>query len=460
MAAANAPKQGVAYEIFLKNKLEDAFDKERKNNPFQGTKGNVQVDVQAMEIAGNGSGSDLEGLATLHFKTTGFIQKGVRVEVKHIKNGEEEGTTGNLPSSEGLDFGQFSVLYVLNRTEDEKPDRGCWIANVTGNTWKKSKGKNIPLIMNTVGELNRLHDTEFVNHAPIRYQEEQEEKKMPLWSAFNPNKAKPHLEQPENIQVMEKYGIDPTRAIVIEGLNEHVYRVPNKDGGYTYVNKLDKRGNPTNQLKFENETFAERGIEPENERIAAIIKADKTFVVKQEKDVIDENNEYAQQILNYYATKGDDFLQIKHYGLFALRTEEYYKDKGASPPYPPEWHDDFDSMHFGKILSGEESKISVRFRMKGHGNVKNGVHNYTCAIKFSLPKVRSPHNLSSNDTVDALVKYWNKNLHKLQSLQINNLEGFEELDGPGCIASGTKKKRGRRRSSTRRRGKARRTSRR
>lgn len=455
MAAANAAKQGVAYEIILKDKLETAFDAERANNPFQGAKGNVRVDVQAMEIAGNGSGSDLEGLATLHFKTTGFIQKGVRVEVKHIKNGEEEGTTGNLPSSEGLDFGQFSVLYVLNPTEDAQPDRGCWIANVTGNTWKKSKGKNIPLIMNTVRELNRRHNTLFTNHAPIRYEEEKE-----LWSAFNSNKAKPHLKQSENKQVMEEHGIDPTRAIVIEGLKEHVYRVPNTNNEYTYVNKMDKHGNPTNQLKFENETFAERGIKPENERIAAIIKADKTFVVKEEGVVMNENYEYAQQILDYYATKGDDFLQIKHYGLFALRTKEYYKDKGASPPYPPEWHDDFDSMHFGKILSGEESKISVRFRMKGHGNVKNGVHNYTCAIKFSLPKVRSPHNLSSDDTVDALVKYWNKNLHKLQKLNINNFEGFEELDGPGCIASGTKKKKGRRRCSTRRRGKARRTSRR
>ena len=138
-----AAKAGADYETELAQKL---WDKYKKNCDNIGTT-NITYEVLEPEIAGSSSGSDLAGIAKWTIKGKGTHEMNLNIEVKNIKKAGK--CTG------GLDFGQYTLVYILNKETDE----GLWYPNVDGLTWKAIGGKNQKLILATVTALNDLDST-------------------------------------------------------------------------------------------------------------------------------------------------------------------------------------------------------------------------------------------------------------------------------------------------------------
>lgn len=433
-SGSNAAKNGAKYELYLRNRLESAFEKVRRENEFTGPMGNISVEIPPLEVAGSGGGHDLDATANLTFGTSGHIRKGVRIEAKHIKDdkGSEQLSGIIKKGTSGLDFGAFTLLYVLNKGLGGNPDVGCWIANVNGDTWKGSGGKNEDMIISAVKEMNTpARRRELANIAPKHYEDEEDR-----WNRLVEDE--PGYEsvlEPKNIEIMVENGLDPydPELVIINGIPEKNFRVPNEDGSFSF-----------NKNNFQNQTYDKMPIEhptiPKN-----VLKANPVLTVKNF-GVDGTGDSLCNQLVDYYARKGDDFVQIKHYGLFALRNIEEYN--GSSPPCPPHWYDD-DLFYFKNVVLSPPTKITLRLRYKYRNKGRNDVRTYTCSIKYELPRTHSPYHLSNDKDLQELVEYWNVNLHKLQKLNAKSQEAFYQCKGKGCSVMGGTKRRRKRSSKTR-----------
>lgn len=87
-------------------------------------------------------------------------------------------------------------------------------------------------------------------------------------------------------------------------------------------------------------------------------------------------------IADYYASKGDEFIQIRGRGLYAFSTE--------------------DASQLGiPLFSGKGKKASVRFRIKPHGGY-DGTHSFTTAIKLTVE--RSETDMDDDKDLDAIIQ--------------------------------------------------------
>ena len=465
--ASNASVVGTAYERKLLTEIQRSFDEKfTDHNPFKkSNETNVVLKVEKAAAAGNGAGSDLEGSITISVDAFGTMSKPLKIEVKHIKKDNDDvyHVEETPPSSGGLDFGQFSLLYFL----DVNTNSGCWIANTTGGIWEKAGGKFQPMIVNTVNKFNSIARDEpetFINMTPSDYLQEQS-----MWSALSSKVANNHVNNKRNLEIIGtfmnrsyssqelKQKINSRSIVLIKGIHEEVYHVPNKRGTpnpIIVVTKENKEGKMVTTRKYKNPTFDEQKTTP-----AAVYKRDFkgnpvphliqkhtdcmgvgsefNFTAKDNYSQANDDAEYIQQLIEFYKTKGDDMIHIRHYGLFALNGLDYYSGDGGTPPCPEHWYQN-DNFFFQNILTHPNTGIGIRFRLKGHGNTASGVRNYTCAVRFDLNREKSPYSLDIDTDVDELTTHWDRTLRDIP--RNAKQETFEELNRRKmCVAMGTKK---------------------
>ena len=466
---SEAAYQGAKYEEKLLTHLQQSFGgKFTDHNPFKKSKKtNVVMTVEEPTAAGNGAGSDLEGTITISVDAFGTMSKPLKIEVKHIKkkNDDVYHVEKTPPSSGGLDFGQFSLLYFLDTEQEE----GCWIANTSGGIWGKAGGKFQPMIVNTINKFNSIAQDEpgtFENMTPNKHEYEQERK---MWNLLDNKVAHRHAKHELNLGIIGtfinhsyspqelKQKIDRGVIVLINGIHEVVYHVPNKREPFNPIiteTKMNSKGKMVTTRKYKNPTFDEEDTTPtavyrknnQGKPVPYLIEkqsdcmgtgSEFNFSAKTKGSHANDDADYIQQLIEFYKTKGDDLIQIRHYGLFALNGLDYYLEDGGTPPCPEQWYQD-DDFYFENILTHPNTGIGIRFRLKGHGNTESGVRNYTCAVRFDLNREKSPYSLDIDTDVDELTTHWDRTLRDIP--RNAKQETFEELNRRKmCVAMGTKK---------------------
>ena len=394
---------GANYEKELANKL---WDRYKETDCSKTGKTNITYETLQPEPAGSSSGSDLASVTKWTIDGKGEHTMNVNIEVKNIK------AKGRCTA--GLDFGQYTLVYILNK----KTNDGKWFPNVDGKTWKAKDGKNQPLILATVNVLNNLNlDTSGLPPRPSK-------DKLDIWSLAAGKKRKATLKE-------AKWNVNDADNIVIQGLKEEHFRPPNSLVGNKFEADALKEGErPTQEANWVGCMLAMKGP-----RTSSDISVP-----------TDTANAMLEDIKNYYLTKGDDLIQIKKYGLFTLKDKSQYGEYPFVPPVPDAWYDSSFSF-VDYVLNNPETGIKLRLRYKYHTGKKSSFRDWTCAIKFDFnTKLQSSHSLDNSNDIGILADYWCDNFRALSLFLEENEDSADSIFGTagdsmsGCSIMGGSKK--------------------
>ena len=351
-AGAQAQKAGTQYELDLTVNLANTAKTAAACSKYKDLK------VWACPPAGGGAKSDLVCKGRLAFQqalacTT--VQK-IEIEAKHIK----------AQSTMGLDFGQFTMQYLYNKTDRT----GVWIPNTNGKNWQVIKNGiyiNRSLILNVVQLINQdkaampnIADS-INNHG------------FPLsWEGWkNPPWTDGRMGMPAKEVFLRGVGImtgpSENYALIAGVFHNFILAISNSagwrhSGGRWTARELVFRGTATGR----NELGVKGG------------------------------EHLVTSILSFYQAKGDAFIQIKQYGLYALSNRA---------PAPPAWLAK-PPFFFANAL--KTAKIVIRIRYKNHSSSSpTGYKDFNCGIKFDMSRdSRSPYNLDDAKQRAELVNYW------------------------------------------------------
>ena len=399
-----AAKIGAEYETELATKL---WDKYKLTSCNASTPSPIYKTLEP-ETAGSSSGSDLAGITEWTINGNGQYIMKLNIEVKNIK--------GIGKCTSGLDFGQYTLVYILNKVSNN----GIWFPNVTGQTWNAINGKNQSLIRATVNALNKLDSTN--SQLPPRPSAEN----LDIWSIASPTKRNKILDESMDWDVKNQ------DIIVIQGLKEEYYRPPNSLFGNVFtLDALPIKERPVLEARWAGCILAMKGPN----KLSDIVVPNDTA------------NAMLADIKNYYATKGDDLIQIKNYGLFTLKSVNQYNTSPFAPPVPKDWYDDrsFDFVNY--ILNDNNTSIQLRLRNKYHGKSSSSFRDWTCAIKFNFnKKLNSKYTLDNDNNANTLVDYWCEQFKSLSfALSEETEDNIENIfsdvtDGSCSIMGGNKKR--------------------
>ena len=150
-----------------------------------------------------------------------------------------------------------------------------------------------------------------------------------------------------------------------------------------------------------------------------------------------------------YSNKGDDLIQIRHFGVFTLRDLSQY---GEYPACPEIWYQQ-PTFHFNHALDNAK-KISIRLRLKPHDRKPGNFRDFACAVRFDLNTAfKSPFNLDIPATLSPLTQYWCNTFKKVETDVIARVENDNEeetepivIDGCSIMGEGRKRRTRKRRS--------------
>lgn len=405
---AQAVAVGTAYEHYIGSNLLQAYQSICPSAQFT-----IEPKI-VQDMAGSGDASDVHTLVevkALNGNSSSVRQLRLNIEVKHIK--------GARASTTGLDFGQFTLKYIC-QLDAPFPNgnvvSGTWEINKGGTNYKKAaEAGKTGLMDSMVMMLNGLD--------PRCYKKDM----------FTPNIGGPIN---PNIWKVSPGSADGT-VIVVSGINEAMY----------YSNHtLDAKGKfmKQNRIKTPPLPMAWPGGE-------FIIAGDAG-----KKGVDISTDGAAKQLLvqakDFYSNKGDDLIQIRHFGVFTLRDLSQY---GEYPACPESWYQQ-PTFHFNHALDNAK-KISIRLRLKPHDRKPGNFRDFACAVRFDLnTDFKSPFNLDIPATLSPLTQYWCNTFKTVETDVIARVENDDEEETEpividGCSIMGGRKRRTRKRRSRKRR---------
>jgi len=410
---AEAVAVGAAYEHFIGNNMLEAYKTACPDTQFTIAPKIVQ------DMAGSGDASDVYTLVELTaLNGASNLKERLRlnIEVKHIKSAR--------PSTSGLDFGQFTLKYICELDpSNANVMSGTWVINEGGTNYKKAqKAGKTGLMDSMVVMLNGLDA-----------------------GCYNKNDFTPTIGDTLDPHIWKVDNVDPKKPNqrVVRGINEAMYY---KD------HTLDAKG------KFMKENRIKKPALPMAWPGGEFIIAGNAG----KKGVDISTDPAAQQLLlqakEFYSNKGDDLIQIKHFGVFTLKDKSQY---GKYPACPTDWYDN-PKFKFSNALD-KAKKISIRLRLKPHDRKPGNFRDFACAVRFDLDHKnnKSPYDLDKPDTTLApLTHYWCTTFKEIQTEVFavagnDNEEDNEEENVEdkkphvidGCSIMGGRKKRTRKRKS-------------
>ena len=401
---AEAVAVGTAYEHTIGTNLLQVY---------QNTCPSAQFTIEpkiVQDMAGSGDASDVHTLVevkALNGNSSSARQLRLNIEVKHIK--------GRRVNTSGLDFGQFTLKYIC-QLDAPFPNgnvvSGTWEINKGGTNYKKAEkvGKT-GLMDNMVIMLNGLDP-----------------------GCYNKNMFTPNIGVPINPNIWKVSQGSSNKEVVVSGINEAMYYSDHT---------LDAKGKfmKQNRIKTPPLPMAWPGGE-------FIIAGDAG-----KKGVDISTDPAAQQLLvqakEFYSNKGDDLIQIRHFGVFTLRDKSQY---GEYPACPEIWYDE-PTFHFNNALDNAK-KISIRLRLKPHDRKPGNFRDFACAVRFDLNTAfKSPFNLDDKQaTLSPLTEYWCNTFKQVETDVIAIVENDDEEETEpividGCSIMGGRKRRTRKRKS-------------
>ena len=474
-APKGAAGKGFAYETELFSLMDATWQSNsRKSTGSAALPGEVTAMVDNPAPAGAGDGSDLEwhALFSIKGKAAGGSKAHSSTVSFEIKNIEPTKSGVEQKGSGGLDFGQFSMVFIMgedgagyfqhniNGTSFQKGAHQDWIRLACKTLEDVSLGDpsllTRPVGVSVAGVLTGCFDLDQSIHsdliANLRYVPEPAPGRAgkveePRVGTHRGGVYRLMIESPPRM---------PTRAAFLAEVDAEVVAMVASgtlDAAQEHRRKV-ALANPLVLMGVEEAAFrgvgevgtiTDKGKSYEGWCSKPLAAGDRLHDVAKSKELhlvlqgtagpkqIDcpaaARAELLKGAQDWYANKGDDFIQIRGYGLMTLRPLAWYKSEGKKPPCPEAWYANKNFL-FSELLASPDTKIVLRWRSKYSSKTLTSFRNWTVAIKIEFDEsITSPHDLNNPVTREALCSYWDDELQDtLIMVNSSALDEDESLD--------------------------------